>query len=82
MIKIATAHQLKSGDIQIFASTAAEATQLRQNKGWLKGLAERAELIVPTYGVIIHGVPTSSINVKRSESSNLTDAYRQLHGDP
>ncbi|KIX03340.1 uncharacterized protein Z518_06892 [Rhinocladiella mackenziei CBS 650.93] len=37
LIKIVAAHQLKSGDIQIFASTTAEATQLKENKGWLKG---------------------------------------------
>jgi hypothetical protein len=33
------------------------------NKGWLESLAENAEVIVPTYGVIAHGISTSSINV-------------------
>ena len=63
-IKIVAAHQLKSGDIQIFTSTTAEAAQLKQNKEWLGGLGARAELIVPTYGVIVHGIPTNSINIK------------------
>jgi hypothetical protein len=63
-IKIVAAHHLKSGDIQIFTSTTAEATQLKENQGWLKGLGEHAELMVPTYGVIVHGISTNSINTK------------------
>jgi hypothetical protein len=61
-IKVVAAHQLKSGDIQIFTSTTAEALQLKENKGWLQGIGENAELIVPTFGVIVHGMtsPNSS----------------------
>ncbi len=66
-IKVVAAHQLKSGDIQIYTSTAAEAVQLKENQAWLKGLGEQAELVVPTYGVIVHGVSTRSINVKEQE---------------
>lgn len=63
-VKIIAAHQLKSGDIQIYTSTTAEAERLNGHTGWLKGLGERAELIVPTYGVIVHGVATKSIDIK------------------
>jgi hypothetical protein len=63
-VKVVAAHQLKSGDIQVFISTTAEATRLKQHKEWLRGLGEHAELIVPTYGVIVHDIPTSSIDVK------------------
>ncbi len=63
-IKIVAAHQLKSGDIQIFTGTTAEATKLKDNRGWLRGLGEHAELIVPTYGVIVHGIATNSINIR------------------
>ncbi|KAJ9137654.1 Endonuclease/exonuclease/phosphatase [Pleurostoma richardsiae] len=76
--KIVAAHQLKSGDIQIFTSTTAEATQLKQNKGWLGGLGEHAEVIVPTYGVIVHGISTSSINMKDQKATiqqMLADNY-------
>ncbi|KAK8147724.1 hypothetical protein G3M48_001147 [Beauveria asiatica] len=68
-VKVVAAHQLKSGDIQIFTSTTAEATQLKQNKEWISGLGARAELIVPTYGVIVHGIPTSSINIKDQKAT-------------
>jgi hypothetical protein len=68
-MKIVAAHQLKSGDIQIFTSSTAENTQLKQNKGWIRGLGERAELITPTYGVIVHGIPTNTINTKDQDAT-------------
>ena len=77
-VKVVAAHQLKSGDIQIFTSTTAESSQLKENKGWLRGLGEHAELIVPTYGVIVHGIATSSINIKEQETTiqqMLADNY-------
>ena len=51
----------------------AEATQLR-----LRGLGEHAELIMPTYGVIVHGIPTNSINIKGQKTTAqqmLADNY-------
>jgi hypothetical protein len=63
-VKLVAAYQLKSGDIQIYAATTAESRQLKEHLGWLKGLGEQAEVIVPTYGVIVHGVSTRSINIK------------------
>ncbi|KIW36020.1 uncharacterized protein PV06_11675 [Exophiala oligosperma] len=68
-VRLVAAHQLKSGDLQIFASTSAEVQQLKQNKGWLKGLGEHAEVVVPTYGVIVHGISTSSINIKDQKTT-------------
>lgn len=68
-VKVVAAYQLKSGDIQIFTSTTAEAIQLKENKGWIRGLGEQAELIVPTYGVIVHGISTNSINIKDQKAT-------------
>ena len=68
-VKLVAAHQLKSGDIQIFTSTTAETIQLKENKGWITGLREQAELIVPTYGVIVHGISTNSINIKDQKAT-------------
>jgi hypothetical protein len=78
LVKVVAAHQLKSGDIQIFTSTTAEAIQLKENKGWIGGLGEQAELIVPTYGVIVHGISTNSINIKDQKTTiqqMLADNY-------
>lgn len=77
-VKVVAAYQLKSGDIQIFTSSTAEAVQLKENKTWLHSLGESAELIVPTYGVIVHGVPTNSINIKDQKATiqqMLADNY-------
>lgn len=68
-VKVVAAHQLKSGDLQVFTSTSAEIQQLKQNTGWLKGLGDQAELVVPTYGVIVHGIPTKSINIKDQKAT-------------
>jgi hypothetical protein len=77
-IKVVDAYQLKSGDIQIYASTTAEAGRLKANKGWLKGLGEKAELVLPAYGVIVHGVSTRSIDVEKRDAvikQMLADNY-------
>src|SRR3569833_829482 len=68
-VKVVAAHQLRSGDIQIFTSSTADAMKLRDNTGWIRGLGEHAELIVATYGVIVHGIPTASINIKDQEAT-------------
>ena len=68
-VKVVAAHQLKSGDIQIFTSSTAEATKLKEKTGWIRGLGEHAELIVPTYGVIVHGISTNSINLKDQKAT-------------
>src|SRR5687767_10886811 len=68
-VKVVAAYQLKSGDIQIFTSTTAEAAKLKESPGWLGGLGEHAEVIVPTYGVIAHGIPTNSINMKDQKAT-------------
>lgn len=68
-VAVVAAHQLKSGDIQIFTSSVTGAEKLKENRSWVKGLGEQAELVVPTYGVIVHGIPTNTINVKDQETT-------------
>jgi len=69
LVKVVAAHQLKSGDVQIFTSSTAEAVKLKENRDWIRGLGEHAELIVPTYGVIVHGISTNSINIKHQKAT-------------
>ena len=69
LVKIVAAHQLKSGDVQIYTSSIAEATKLKENRSWIRGLGEHAELVVPTYGVIVHGISTNSINIKDQKAT-------------
>lgn len=63
-IKVIAAHRLKSGDVETLISSTTETTQLKEHQKWLKGLGQRAEVLVPTYGAIVHGVSTRSINTK------------------
>jgi hypothetical protein len=56
----------------------SNSTQLKESKGWIRGLGENAELIVPTFGVIAHGIPTNSINMKDQKATiqqMLADNY-------
>jgi hypothetical protein len=69
LVKVVAAHQLKSGDVQIFTTSISEAAKLKENRGWIRGLGEHAELIVPTYGVIVHGISTNSINIKDQKAT-------------
>ena len=68
-MKVVAVYQLKSSDMQLFTSTTAETAQLKQNKGWLRGLEEHAELIVPTYKVIVYNISTNSIDIKNQEAT-------------
>jgi hypothetical protein len=69
IVKVVTAHQLKSGDIQTFTSSTAEATKLKENRGWVRGLGEHAKLIVPACGVIVPGVSTNSVSIKDQQAT-------------
>jgi hypothetical protein len=69
IVKEVTAHQLKSGDIQTFTSSTAEATKLKENRGWVRGLGEHAKLIVPACGVIVPCVSTNSVNIKDQQAT-------------
>ncbi|KMU89939.1 hypothetical protein CIHG_07622 [Coccidioides immitis H538.4] len=68
-VAVVAAHQLKSGDIQVFISSTAGAAKLKENRQWVSSLGEHAEVIVPTYGVIAHGISTSTINVKDQKAT-------------
>lgn len=68
-VKIVAAHQLKSGDVQIFTSSTSEAKKIKENRGWVRSLGEQAELIVLTYGVIVHGISTNSIDTKDQKAT-------------
>jgi hypothetical protein len=44
----------------------------------LKGLGDQAEIVVPNYGVIVHGISTKSINIKDQKATiqqMLADNY-------
>lgn len=68
-IKIAAAHQLKSGDITVITNSLDNATKLQTHTEWARGLGPRAEVIRVTYGAIVHGIPVNSINMKDQQGT-------------
>ncbi|KAH8696371.1 hypothetical protein BGW36DRAFT_462253 [Talaromyces proteolyticus] len=58
------ARQLPSGDISLRAHNAAAAEILRQHaQGWVKAFGPSAWVRVPTWGVVVDGVPVHSMDL-------------------
>jgi hypothetical protein len=65
------ARQLPSGDISLRAHHAAAAEVLRQHSGkWASAFGPNAYVRVPTWGIVIDGVPVRSVDLQ-SESEDF-----------
>ena len=63
-IRVISAKQLKSGDIATHTSKPEQATKLLAHADdWVKCLGSGAHAIVPTFGVIVHGIRTKTIDL-------------------
>src|SRR5438045_3907489 len=64
-LKMLAFNQLKSGDITLLAATVADMENLLKNhEEWAGILGTKAQVVVPTFGVIAHGVPTASMHLE------------------
>jgi len=54
---VTAAKQLKSGDIIVHTSSAEAAEKLKGRKEWVATLGSKAEVMIQTYGVLVHGAP-------------------------
>jgi hypothetical protein len=69
-IKTASTNQLKSGDLSIKTATTSDMEILRQfAEDWEHRLGIGASVRIPTYGVLVHGIRTSSMDVGRFEDT-------------
>ena len=67
-IRIMTANQLKSGDLNIRTTTNEETQILRQfTDDWVPHVGNGTAVRNPTYGVLVHGVHTSTMDMERFE---------------
>ncbi|KAI1290509.1 hypothetical protein F5Y03DRAFT_378290 [Xylaria venustula] len=67
-IKIASSNQLKSGDLSIKTATTKEMETLRQfTDDWTYRIGNGASVRLPTYGVLVHGIRTNSMDMDKSE---------------
>ena len=65
-IKVISSNQLKSGDLSIKTVTSAETEALRQfAEDWEHRIGNGATVRILTYGVLAHGIRTSSMDMER-----------------
>ena len=65
--RVSDARILPSGNILIHTETPNGAEILRRCRGWVKNLGEQAEIVISTYGVVIHGIPIKSVQLEQQE---------------
>jgi hypothetical protein len=69
-IKTVSTNQLKSGDLSIKTATAADMEVLRQfAEDWEHRIGNGAIVRIPTYGVLVHGIRTSSMDMDQFEDT-------------
>ena len=69
-IKVLSSNQLRSGDLSIRTATSKEVEALKQfADDWVHRIGNRATLRITTYGIIAHGMRTSTIDMERFEET-------------
>lgn len=69
-LEIRTVDQMKSGDLTISTVTTQDADLLRElAREWGKGVAEGAEVQIPTYSVAVYGIHSKSIDLSKIEEA-------------
>lgn len=67
-IKVMSSNQLKSGDLSIRATGSREAQILRAHiADWVHRIGAGASVRNPTYGVLVHGIRTSTMDLDKFE---------------
>ena len=67
-IKVMSSNQLKSGDLSIRATGSTEAQALRAHTSdWVHRIGAGASVRNPTYGVLAHGIRTSTMDMDKFE---------------
>lgn len=58
------ARQIRNGNIIVATASAKDKKALMEKKGWLRALDQEAQIAIPTYLVLIHGVRYKAIDTK------------------
>lgn len=67
-MKIVSSNQLKSGDLSLRTATASETQALRQfADDWVSRVGNGAYVRNPTYGILAHGIRTSTMEMDKFE---------------
>lgn len=70
-VKILASRQLRSGDLRFSVRSAKEAEILRTHREWVRGLHKKAEVLLPTWGIVIHDVNVRSLGVNSPRTEEL-----------
>lgn len=71
-IRVASANQLKSGDLSIKTTTGEDAETLRQFANlWVSKVGNGTAIRVPTYGIIAHGIRTKSMDMAKFNETRV-----------
>lgn len=69
-IKVMSSNQLKSGDLSIKTATNSDTEALRQfADDWTHRIGQGATVKTPTYGILVHGIRTSTIDMDKFEDN-------------
>jgi hypothetical protein len=72
-VKIMSTNQLKSGDLSIKTATNTEMQALRQfTEDWTPRIGNGTSVRNPTYGILVHGIRVSSMNMENFEENRNT----------
>jgi hypothetical protein len=67
-IRVVSANQLKSGDLSIKAARREDAEALKQfANDWVDRVGRGATIRLPTYGILAHGIRTSTMDTEKFE---------------
>ncbi|KAL9121379.1 MAG: hypothetical protein Q9187_002063 [Circinaria calcarea] len=61
------ARQMWSGDISVAIANVINKAELMKPQGWLQSLDRDAEIITPTYQVLVHGVRVKAVDMEKLE---------------
>lgn len=70
-VRILASRQLRSGDLRFSVRSAKEAEILRTHREWARGLHKKAEVLLPTWGIVIHDVNVRSLGVNSGRMEEL-----------
>ena len=69
-VKIVSSNQLKSGDLSVKTTTSSEVEALKQfTDDWVHRIGNGAVVQIPTYGIIVHGIRTSAMDMDKQEEN-------------
>jgi hypothetical protein len=80
-VKIVSSNQLKSGDLSIKTASSSEFEALRQfTDNWAHRIGGGTTVQIPTYGVLTHGIRTSTMDMSKYEENRMHKDHRKKRG--